>query len=224
MFAAFFAGSEYLQDFDELGGAGRDHYLILLKSLRGEKRAPSSGAASNDCPSLDTFGIDENERHAPSDFRFRNRDTSTLNMIFVNEYEMEKGLGVYAFFIRKYIYETVFFSYWIPISCAQIGLTAIIVLFIIWYVNDQVLKPIQEMSQMTEFILNPENNQKQGRIFQNLVEKVKLIERRYSQMESTRLGEPRTKSMSSKKQQEDLNSATDGNDTPVQSDDMLMQE
>lgn len=146
MFAAFFAGSEYLQDFDELGEISQDHYFLLLKSLRGEKHGPAGSAATIDCPSLNTFGQDENEQHAPSDFHFRNRDTNTLNMIFVNEYEMEKDQATYALFVRKFVYEKVFFSYWIPISLAQIGLTLIIVLFIIWFINHQVLKPIQEMS------------------------------------------------------------------------------
>lgn len=39
------------------------------------------------------------------------------------------------------------------------------------------------MSKMTEFILNPEHNKKQGEIFNDLLQKVKLIERRYSQVE-----------------------------------------
>ena len=37
MFYAFFFGSNYLMDFDELSKISKNHELILLRSLRGEK-------------------------------------------------------------------------------------------------------------------------------------------------------------------------------------------
>lgn len=117
MFTALFAGSDYLQDFDELKSIEKGQYFVMLKSLRGEKRDPAGNIDPNTCPSLKTIGTDGNEKHAPSDFLFRNRDTSTLNVVFINEYDMEKDQSVYAFFVRKFIYEKVIFWYWIPISC-----------------------------------------------------------------------------------------------------------
>ena len=71
---------------------------------------------------------------------------------------MDKDLGFFLYSIKKYIYTTVYFWYWVPMMCAQL-LTSFIVIFISYaFVNHWVLKPIKEMSQMTQFILHPEYN------------------------------------------------------------------
>lgn len=49
--------------------------------------------------------------------------------------------------------------YWVPITFLSILSTVIAVIFIILVVNKEVIDPIQEMSRMTEFMLNPEKSQ-----------------------------------------------------------------
>ena len=95
---------------------------------------------------------------------------------------MDKDLGLYLFFMRKYIFEKVIDWYWIPITCAQIGFSIISIMIIMYFINNQVIEQIKEMSSMTEFILNPENNQEHAQVFNDLVEKVKLIENRFTKM------------------------------------------
>ena len=116
----------------------------------------------------------------PQDILFRNRNISNLNMVFLNQFQMDKDLGLYLFFMRKYIFDKVIIWYWIPITCAQIGFSIMAILIIMYFINNQVLEPIKEMSSMTEFILNPENNQEHAQVFNDLVEKVKLIEKRFT--------------------------------------------
>lgn len=135
----------------------RDHYHLYLKSIRGEK---IQNGFENDrhvtCPSLknlDTAGRSE------KDFLFRNRDYYSMNMIFANEFALDYDQNLYAHFIKKYIYQKVLAWYWLPITLVSLWITLIAVTFIIFVVNKEVINPIQEMSRMTEFMLNPEKSQ-----------------------------------------------------------------
>ena len=71
-------------------------------------------------------------------------------MVFLNEYEMDKDQSLYNLFLRKYIYNNVVYFYWIPVSCITVILSLVMTSFLLCYVNIEVLKPIQDMSQITE--------------------------------------------------------------------------
>lgn len=158
-FSAFFNSSDNLIDIDEPEKVEEDHFLLLMKSIRGE-RYGKIAETNSDCPSLAQFVEDDDLRHAPNDFFYRNRNVKTMNMVFLNEYEMDKDQSLYNFFLRKYIYNNVIYFYWLPISCISVILSLIITSFLLCFVNIEVLRPIQDMSKITEKLLDPENENK----------------------------------------------------------------
>ena len=120
-----------------------------MSSVRGEHYG-SKPPTDSSCPSLATFVENQDLHHAPQDFFYRNRNMQTLNMVFLNEYEMDKDQSLYNLFLRKYIYNNVVYFYWIPVSCITVILSLVMTSFLLCYVNIEVLKPIQDMSQITE--------------------------------------------------------------------------
>lgn len=183
LIVGFFTGEPQYDEIYDESSLGKDHFLLLFKAIRGEK-FPYGSLNDDECPSLNDLGIGAYSKHSYNEFMFRNRNISRQNMIFINEFNLYYDLSIYIFFFRQFIYEKVYYWYWIPYSCAQILASFTVIYIIYGFVNKQVLQPLNEMSQMTEFILNPEQNQKHSEIFHNLMEKVKLLERRYSQMQN----------------------------------------
>ena len=94
MFVGFFSGPKGLKKFDEVEKTGEDHYLVLFKSIRGEKASGSN--LDLNCASLNNLGTEQGAKHTHNDFVFRNRDNSTQNMIFAHLFEMDKDLGIYV--------------------------------------------------------------------------------------------------------------------------------
>jgi len=88
-------------------------------------------------------------------------------MVFLNEYALDYDQSVYSHFIRKFVYDQVLSRYWVPITVISCLLIVINVTFIVWFVNLRVLRPIQVMSNMTEFILNPDDKEKNKNKIEN---------------------------------------------------------
>lgn len=65
----------------------RGHYHLYMKSIRGEKVAKKRlQKSSENCPTLET--LDTGTR-SKEDFLFRNRDYSSMNLIFANEFALD---------------------------------------------------------------------------------------------------------------------------------------
>ena len=58
--------------------------------------------------------------------------------------------------VKKFIYETVLKSYWVPITILTILVTFIMIAAVTLFLHIIAIMPIKEMSQTTEFILNQE--------------------------------------------------------------------
>lgn len=114
---------------------GQDHFLLLFRSLRGEKNDNAAINNENICPSIDSLGFGPNDGYSKDEFLFRNRNISRLNMVFVNEFDLFDDLNVYILFARKFIYDTVYYLYWIPYTCAQIMASFLVITIIYRFVN-----------------------------------------------------------------------------------------
>ena len=58
--------------------------------------------------------------------------------------------------VKKFIYETVLKSYWVPITILTILVTFIMIAAVTLFLHIIAIMPIKEMSQTNEFILNQE--------------------------------------------------------------------
>lgn len=81
------------------------------------------------------------------------------NLIIVNEYDLSKQDLIYSHFMIMYIYNKVLARYYVPITIFSILITLNTIGIIMYLVNKEVIEPIQEMSQMTAFMLNPDLSQ-----------------------------------------------------------------
>ena len=123
-------------------GLNKDHYHLYLQSIRGDKNFGSAERIQK-CPSLQYLNTTSTSLE---DLMFRNRDFSSMNLIFVNEYALEYDINLYSHFIKKYIYQSVLIYYWTPIMINCVFITFIALIMIILTVNREVIEPIHEMS------------------------------------------------------------------------------
>lgn len=118
-----------------------------------------------------------------------------MNMVYVNEYELDLDQNLYAHFIKKFIYSNVIIYYWIPITLLSVLITLIVITIIILLVNKEVLDPIQEMSRVTEFMLNREKSTQRELAIKNTYYKLNAIEQKYHRIEQAKRNKSFSKRM-----------------------------
>ena len=60
----FFTGSPHLDKISDLQKMGQDHFLLLFRSLRGEKNDNAAINNENICPSIDSLGFGPNDGYS----------------------------------------------------------------------------------------------------------------------------------------------------------------
>ena len=133
---------------------------LFLISLRGEKVSDETHRQQRleECPSQKQL-FQEYDKSTLDKLLHANRDSSSSNMIIVNEYDMDKEELIYTHFLILYIHTKVLNRYYYPITLLSILITINAIAIILFIVHREVIEPIQEMSQMTEFMLNPDKSQ-----------------------------------------------------------------
>ena len=121
MYVSMFFGSQLIEKFSQIGEIGNNHYYVLFRGLVGEKMEMGLeeflNQSSLSCPSMSQLN-DTNLNHSTREYLFRNRNIDTLNIVFGNHFEMNKDLGIYLYFLKRYIFDKVFEWFWVPIFCA----------------------------------------------------------------------------------------------------------
>ena len=163
---------------------------MFFESMRGEKANAKKGDEQTTI-----LGCKPTTSSLSKEDRFKNRDLSTLNMVVGTVYQFAKNEDLYAHMVRKYVYEKTVTVYWRNYTAISVIITLLVVSFIVWDVNRKVIRPLEEMSMITEFILNPDKTdqspEKVAR-YRQLIKKARLLTNRFNN-EVDRLHGPRTR-------------------------------